>query len=74
MDNDHWISTPHRVLASLNNNPARQSIAYFCQINPDEIVTCIPTCSSKNKSSKYPPIRSWDLIMQKYLASTQKNK
>ncbi|CAF1437042.1 unnamed protein product [Adineta steineri] len=76
--NDHWISTPHRVIASSssssNQNPSRQSIAYFCQINPDEIVTCIPTCSSKDKPPKYPPIRSWDLIIQKYLASTQKNK
>jgi isopenicillin N synthase-like dioxygenase len=77
--NDHWISTPHRVIAPANKTnedfyPSRQSIAYFCQINPNEIVTCIPTCSSKDKPSKYPPIRSWDLIMEKYLASTQKNK
>ncbi|CAF1209697.1 unnamed protein product [Adineta steineri] len=56
--NDHWISTPHRVIASLNNNSACQSIASFCQININEIVTCIPTCYSKNKPSKYPPIRS----------------
>jgi len=76
--NDHWISTPHRVIAPLNQTkdnllyPSRQSIAYFCQINPNEIVTCIPTCSSKDKPSKYPPIKSWDLIMQKYLASTKK--
>ena len=75
--NDRWISTPHRVIAPAreahdDRYPSRQSLAYFCQINPDEIVTCIPTCSSTDKPPKYPPIKSWDLIMQKYLASTQK--
>lgn len=67
---DHWRSTPHRVISPSKINaqyPSRQSLAFFCQINPEEIITCIPTCSSK-----YPPIKSWDLIMQKYLASTQK--
>ncbi|CAF0837838.1 unnamed protein product [Rotaria sordida] len=76
--NDHWVSTPHRVITPLNNKindlySSRQSIAFFCQINPNEIVTCIPTCSSIDKPPKYPPIKSWDLIMQKYLSSTQKN-
>ena len=75
--NDRWISTPHRVITPSNKSKdnlysSRQSIAFFCQINPNEMVTCIPTCSSKDKPSKYPPIKSWDLVMQKYLASTQK--
>lgn len=76
--NDHWVSTPHRVISPSNQTkenfyPSRQSIAFFCQINPDEMVTCIPTCSSEDQPSKYPPIKSWDLIMQKYLASTKKD-
>ena len=75
--NDRWVSTPHRVVAPPEQNtdgiyPARQSVAFFCQINPDELVECIPTCMSKDQPAKYPPIRSWDLIMEKYLASTQK--
>ncbi|UJR20227.1 hypothetical protein I4U23_023358 [Adineta vaga] len=76
--NDHWVSTPHRVIGPekkiTNENcyPSRQSIAFFCQINPDEIVECIPTCTTADKPPKYPPIQSWDLILQKYLASTQK--
>ena len=75
--NDRWRSTPHRVIAPSNMNndnqyPSRQSIAFFCQINPNEVVTCIPTCSYQDKPPKYPPIKSWDLIMQKYLASTKK--
>ncbi|CAM4981360.1 unnamed protein product [Rotaria socialis] len=76
--NDHWTSTPHRVISptsKIENDlyPTRQSIASFCQINPNEIVRCIPTCCSKDKPVKYPPINVWDLIMEKYLASTQKN-
>ncbi|CAF3715285.1 unnamed protein product [Rotaria sp. Silwood1] len=76
--NDHWVSTPHRVILPSNKTidglyPSRQSIAFFSQINPNELVTCIPTCYSIDKPQKYPPIKSWDLIMQKYLASTQKN-
>ncbi len=75
--NDRWRSTPHRVITPSNPTigdgyPSRQSIAFFCQINPNEMVTCIPTCTSKDNPPKYPPIKSWDLIMQKYLASTQK--
>ncbi|CAF0799806.1 unnamed protein product [Adineta ricciae] len=77
--NDHWVSTPHRVIGpqkqiDANLYPSRQSIAFFCQINPDEIVTCIPTCTTAERPSKYPPIRSWDLILEKYLASTQKKE
>ncbi len=76
--NEPWILKPHRVTAPLNKTkdnlyPSRQSISFFYQINPNEMVTYIPTCSSKDKPSKYPPIKSWDLIMQKYLASTKKN-
>ena len=68
--NDRWVSTVHRVVIS--SPEPRQSVAFFCQINPDEIVTCISTCASDDQPAKYPPIKSWDLIMQKYLASTGK--
>lgn len=76
--NDRWVSTPHRVVAPLINTkdglyPSRQSIAYFCQINPNEIVQSITTCCSNENPPKYPPIKSWDLIMEKYLKSTKKN-
>ena len=75
--NDRWVSTPHRVIEPLNKNkdgsyPARQSIAFLAQINPDEIVTCIPTYSLDDTPPKYPPIKSWDLIIEKYLAQNQK--
>lgn len=72
--NDRWVSTPHRVIEPLNKSqdgsyPARQSIAFFAQINPDVIVTCL----SKDTIPKYPPIKSWDLIMDKYLAQNKIN-
>jgi isopenicillin N synthase-like dioxygenase len=76
--NDRWVSTLHRVIVPSTTShdgvyPCRQSVAYFCQINPNELVTCIPTCTSKEKPPKYSPIKSWDIVMQKYLASTHKS-
>ena len=75
--NDRWVSTPHRVIDLSHRegsgfSVSRQSIAFFCQINPEEVVTCIPTCCSAAQPAKYPPIKSWDLVMEKYLASTGK--
>jgi isopenicillin N synthase-like dioxygenase len=75
--NDRWVSTLHRVIdlsqrETSGLSASRQSIAFFCQINPEEMVTCIPTCLSADQREKYPPIKSWDLVMEKYLASTGK--
>ncbi|CAF1573158.1 unnamed protein product [Rotaria sp. Silwood1] len=75
--NDRWVSNLHRVVEPLNKSnglyPARQSIAYFVNINPDEIVTCIPTYCLEDKPPKYPSIKFWDFIMEKHLAQSQKN-
>lgn len=70
--NDEWVSTPHRVV----NPPAadgnrRQSVAYFHNINHDQIVECISTCQSASNPPKHDPILAWDHLMEKHLASTQ---
>lgn len=71
--NDIWVSTPHQVV----NPPAdkgnrRQSVAFFHNINHDQMVECIPTCKSPDNPAKYPPILAWDHLMEKHLASTKK--
>ena len=46
--NDRWLSTPHRVINPPNEVAAmarRQSIAYFCNVNMETVVECIPTCT-----------------------------
>jgi len=55
--------TLHRVMVRLNQTkdnlyPFRESIAYFCQINPNEMVTCIPACLPIDKPPKYLRIQS----------------
>lgn len=55
--NDTYVSTPHRVLPPKRQ---RQSVAFFCEANPDAIVTALPGTGR----AKYPPIRAAD-----YLAS-----
>jgi len=66
--NDRWVSTPHRVI---NSSPQRrQSIAFFHNINADQMVECIPTCRDKNGQAKYPPITAWEHLIEKHKAST----
>ena len=56
--NDRWLSTPHRVInppAEKAANARRQSIAYFCNVNMETCVECIPTCTGET-GAKYGPI------------------
>jgi isopenicillin N synthase-like dioxygenase len=66
--NDKWVSTLHRVV----NPPSRarrQSIAFFHNINHDQVVSCIPTCTDQKNPPKYKDILAWDLLMEKHLLS-----
>ena len=48
----------------------RQSMAFFHNINPTQIVECIPSCTSEDLPPQFPPIISGDFLMEKHLAST----
>mmetsp|Transcript_25739 Transcript_25739/g.54591 ORF Transcript_25739/g.54591 Transcript_25739/m.54591 type:complete len:358 (+) Transcript_25739:39-1112(+) len=66
--NDRWLSTPHRVVNPPEASAAkarRQSIAYFCNINMDAVVECIPTCVGEG--AKYEPITAGEHLMKKHL-------
>ncbi|KAL3917438.1 MAG: hypothetical protein SGPRY_006403, partial [Prymnesium sp.] len=66
--NDRWLSTPHRVVNPPETSAStarRQSIAYFCNINMDTVVECIPTC--KGDHAKYSPITAGEHLMRKHL-------
>jgi len=68
--NDLWVSNAHRVI---NKSPRRrQSMAFFCNINHDHLVECIPTCQSPENPAKYPPILAWDHLISKHTASVEK--
>jgi|SRR5882762_10022650 len=69
--NDVLQSTLHRVVAppaqSANNDdgftPARQSVAYFCNANPGEEISCLPTCYGPGREKKYAPIIAEEYIV-----------
>ena len=69
--NDRWLSTPHRVI----NPPldgavgTRQSIAYFCNINMNAIVECIPTCRDGQGGARYGPTTAGEHLMRKHQAT-----
>lgn len=66
--NDRWVSTRHRVVTH-DTKARRQSMAFFHNLNGDQVVECIPTCTSADNPVKYPPIGAWDLLMQKHSAA-----
>lgn len=53
--NDRFLSTRHFA----NNNTgtdSRYSIPFFFNANPHYVMSCIPSCCSKDNPAKYPPI------------------
>jgi isopenicillin N synthase-like dioxygenase len=72
--NDRWVSTLHRVVqppqAAAAPPARRQSMAFFHNINADQMVECIPTCTGPGNPPKYPPITAWDLLIEKHSKAT----
>ena len=68
--NDRWLSTPHQVVNPPQETAAtarRQSIAYFCNVNMDARVECIPTCrDAAEGGAKYEPIAAGEWLMRKH--------
>ena len=67
--NDRWLSTPHQVINPRDEQGAvarRLSIAYFCNINMDASVQCIPTCEG-DEGAKYEPIAAGEWLMRKHM-------
>ena len=59
--NDKWMSNTHRVANPpiVNGRSDRRlSIVYFCQMNYDTLVECLPNCCGPDNPPKYEPIRS----------------
>ena len=71
--NDKWVSTVHRVVNPVGQEDIttarRQSIAFFQNIDPDHLVSCIPSCTSPTNPPKYADILAWDHLMSKHNAA-----
>lgn len=75
--NERWVSTPHRVVCPPRDKygkSRRQSIAYFFNINADQMVECIETCVTADRPAKYPPVNAMEFLLAKHAASTGKHK
>jgi isopenicillin N synthase-like dioxygenase len=65
--NDRFLSTPHGVL---NDSGAdRYSIAYFHSPNVDNVIECLPSCTSPDNPPRYPPALYRDLVLDFYRAN-----
>eukprot|EP00965_Chrysotila_dentata_P091534 3022320-Pleurochrysis_carterae.AAC.1 len=67
--NDRWVSTPHRVVnltTGEERSSRRQSIAFFCNVNMDAKIACIPTCVDAQGGEKYPPITAGEHLLKKH--------
>ncbi|KEG09306.1 putative thymine-7-hydroxylase [Trypanosoma grayi] len=64
--NDRYKSTAHRVL---NPGVDRISMPFFCEPNPDTLITCLDNCYSTENPAKYPPVTA-STWLQKRFAQT----
>ena len=58
--NDHYVSTPHRVVAV--GAGERISIPFFVNPDPETEVACVPSCVSQDEPCRYPPITAGDFL------------
>jgi isopenicillin N synthase-like dioxygenase len=65
--NDRFLSTPHGVLNESGTD--RYSIAYFHSPNPDRVIECLPTCTSRENPPRYKPALYRDLVLEFYRAN-----
>lgn len=69
--NNKFRSTKHRVHLPEPDqaNKHRYSMAFFCQPNPDTIVSCLPTCQNQDNPAHYPPIQSGEYLLERLRAT-----
>ncbi len=71
--NGVFRSTKHRVgLPQGEPGPVlnhRYSIAFFCEPDPEAIITCLPTCQGSDNPPQYPPITAGDYLLSRLKAT-----
>ncbi|MBJ7539070.1 isopenicillin N synthase family dioxygenase [Marinomonas transparens] len=66
--NDDYVSTAHRVRASLPD-VHRYSFPFFVEPDYETEVSCVASCATKDKPAKYAPILSGDWIQSRFDAT-----
>jgi len=67
--NDRWPSTMHRVINRLSGRD-RWSVAYFCDLDNEAVITPLPSCVSAEKPARYAPITAGEHLDAMYKKTT----
>jgi isopenicillin N synthase-like dioxygenase len=67
--NDRWPSTLHRVI-NRHSGTDRWSIAYFCDLDHDALITPLPSCVSAEQPAHYAPITAGEHLDAMYRQTT----
>ncbi|CBZ24009.1 oxidase-like protein [Leishmania mexicana MHOM/GT/2001/U1103] len=60
--NGRYKSTPHRVL---NQGVERISMPFFCQPNPETMVSCLPNCFDEANPPKFSDVTAGDWLLKR---------
>lgn len=63
----HRVGLPQGEPGSVLNH--RYSIAFFCEPDPEAVITCLPTCQGPDNPPQYPPITAGDYLMSRLQAT-----
>lgn len=61
--NNRYRSTHHRVV---NPGIDRISMPFFCEPNPETIISCLPNCQTATQPRKYPDVKAADWLQKRF--------
>jgi isopenicillin N synthase-like dioxygenase len=75
--NDRWASTLHRVKpppAAMKGPVRRRSVARFLDCEPDQVISCIPSCCGPGNPARYEPVVAGEWLLAKILGGRQRQE
>jgi isopenicillin N synthase-like dioxygenase len=73
--NDRWTSTLHRVMpppSSAEGRLRRRSVARFLDCEPDQVISCIPSCCDADHPARYEPVVGGEWLLAKILGGRRR--